>query len=1140
MLAEKLEVHYLANPDPALRFALLTDFADADAAHQPEDDAYVRAALDAIAALNLRYAANGPPRFFLFHRRRKWNPVQGRWMGWERKRGKLDEFNRLLRGDHGTSYEICSGDPNTLPHIRYVITLDVDTVLPRDAAHRLVGTIAHPLNAAQFDAQQGRVVAGYGVLQPRISFHIPAANRSLFTRIWAASAGIDPYSAAVSDVYQDLFGTGSFTGKGIYDVDAFIAAVGDAFPDNRILSHDLIEGNFARCGLVTDIELFDDFPARYHAYSRREHRWVRGDWQLLPWLGRRVPSPSGTRPNPLPMLERWKLLDNLRRSLVPPALVLWLALGWTLLPAPWWLTTGLAGLVLLLPLMLHTFGTAVQVVRGLSIGPLREFRRSGPVTAGQVVLSGVLLLNQALLSLDAIVRSLGRMYLTRRNLLEWETAAAAERRLGSGLKHFWQSMAPTALGAAFLAVLVGPLNASALLPACLFLVPWLMSPVVAFWVSRPRAAPQSPLSDAERRELRRLARKTWGFFESFVGADDHWLPPDNFQEEPRPQLAHRTSPTNQGLFLLSTLAAHDFGYLSLAALLERLEKTCATLDRLERFHGHFYNWYATRTLEPLQPAYVSTVDSGNLLGCLLTLKHGLDEKALEPVVGTALHAGVADTLALAAEAILAGRDRQADEALHAYQRLLAEELPCDLPAWSVWLRRACEHADRLHASIHTRLVATDDPRAVWTGRLAAMLHERAAELAALAPWLSLLDEPPAQRCAAILASAGDGATRWTELHRQLREVITVAGWNAAAERLHAEVDALAHHPALGDAERRWLHRLGAALQSSTAVTLLARCRRLAERADALARSMDFRFLYKPDRDLFAIGYHVPAARLDTSCYDLLASEARLSSFLAIARGDAPRKHWFHLGRLLVSVEHRLCLVSWGGTMFEYLMPDLLLRRYPDTLLTESGQAAVARQIEYGRERGVPWGISESAFSSQYINLDYQYQAFGVPGLGLKRGLAQDLVVAPYATALAAMVRPHAALQNFRRLAAEGAEGPYGMYEAIDYTRRRLPEGKRALVVRCYMAHHQGMTLLSLANCLLGDPLPRRFHAEPAVCATETAVAGARPGRGQSRPTAGTGRRAECGHWGNVERVESAPDHAADRRAAHTHALQRPL
>jgi cyclic beta-1,2-glucan synthetase len=1096
-LLDRLEIHYLANPDPQLCFALLTDFADADTEHRPEDEDYVRAALDGVAALNRRYAGDGPPRFFLFHRRRQWNPVQRCWMGWERKRGKLAEFNRLLRGDRNTSYTTCSCDPAAVPRAPYVITLDLDTELPRETARRLVGTLAHPLNQAHFDPQRGRVVEGYAILQPRVSFHMPAARRSLFTQIWVSSAGIDPYSTAVSDIYQDLFGAGTFTGKGIYDVDAFEAAVGQTFPDNHVLSHDLIEGNYARCGLVTDIELFDDFPARYHAYARREHRWVRGDWQLLPWLGRTVPVPEPARstptrrPNPLPLLERWKLFDNLRRSLVPPALALGLALAWTVLPLPWWMTTGLAVLVLALPLLLQALGTLVAVVRSGSWTALREFCSDAPATLGQVVLGTVFLLHQAAQNVDAIVRTLVRLFVTRRHLLEWETAAAAERRLGTGVIDFcrtmWQAPALAALGTALVAAL-----RPGMLPAAVpFLAAWLLSPLVAFWVSRPLRTVVEPLPPAERLELCRIARRTWAFFETFVGPEDHWLPPDNYQEEPHGQVAHRTSPTNQGLLLLSTLAAHDFGYLSLGGLATRLGNTLDTLEHLERFRGHFYNWYDTLTLEPLQPAYVSTVDSGNLLGCLLTLKQGLAEKLHEPVIGPACAAGLADTLAVVTDLFRGMRPPEAPEAAGVYRELerrLASlegrlgEVPSDLPGWRAWLAKMRQEAIVLPAEalrLADLLYPVPPELETWAERLAVQVEERCVSLKALAPWLELPADhgPPAD-------PKSPRQLRWEAVRRKLTEVFTLADFTEEQADLAAELAALAEDPGVGADEAGGLRRLRAAVEASVAGALLAHCRRLADLAEALAAAMDFRFLYKPDRHLFSIGYNVPQGRLDVPSYDLLASEARLASFLAIARGDVPRRHWFHLGRLLTRVEHQLCLLSWGGTMFEYLMPDLLLRRYPATLLAESSQAAVARQIAYGRARGVPWGISESAFSSQHASFDYQYQSFGVPGLGLKRGLDQDLVIAPYATALAATVRPHDAVCNLRRLAGEGAAGRYGFYESVDYTRNRLPPGRRSLVVRCFMAHHQGMSLLALVNCLLGDPMPRRFHLEPMVRATE--------------------------------------------------------
>jgi cyclic beta-1,2-glucan synthetase len=1095
VLTSRLEVHYLSNPDPQFRFALLTDFADAASEHTPEDDDYLRAALERIRALNQRYCHGGPDRFFLFHRRRQWNAGENCWMGWERKRGKLVEFNRLLRGARDTSFTTVSGDLDRLPRIRFVITLDADTQLPREAARRLVAALAHPLNRPRFDPDQGRVVQGYGVLQPRVSLSLVDATRSLFARIFTGSAGIDPYTTAVSDVYQDLFGTGTFTGKGIYDLDAFEAATGHTFPENHILSHDLIEGNFARCGLVTDIEFFDAFPASYLAYSRREHRWVRGDWQLPPWLSRRVPLPGGdSRPNPLPALERWKVLDNLRRSLVPPALVLLAILGWTVLPGSAWFWTLVAAAVPALPLLLQLTGGLTNLVRGGSwFLQLRALGGSLGATAGQVLLTLVLLLEQARVLLDAVARTLFRLG-SRRHLLEWETSATTERRLGGGFTAVCAHMIGTPVVAAAVAALVAWVRPSALPAASPLLAAWFLSPAVAYVVSLPRARRKQPLRGEERRALRRIARKTWSFFETFVVADDHWLPPDNYQEDPRGEVAHRTSPTNKGLYLLSALAAHDLGYLSLPALLDRLEKTFDTLERLERFHGHFANWYDTRTLKPLQPAYLSTVDSGNLLATLLALKQGLREKVEEPIPGPTACEGLLDTLLLAAEALRATEPPAAAEPLDLFRALegLLQQLqhslnqtPTNLLDWHRLLLQLTGEAEKLtsHSQDLTEALeeAPEDLQR-WTHHFADQVHDRREELAALAPWLAVLgqsDPPPPDK---------------QGLRARLLTASSVAEWQSEAESLVAE---LGEPGALAPGGNRsdppganapgspgMRERLREAIPESSAGEWLARCQALADRANALAAAMDFKMLYNAQRHLFSIGYNLAAGRLDNAHYDLLASEASLTSFLAVARGDVPRKHWFQLGRLLTRADGGVALLSWGGTMFEYLMPRLFLRNYPGTLLDVSTQAAVDRQIAYGRQNRVPWGISESGFNALDAALDYQYQSFGVPGLGLKRGLARDLVIAPYATALALAVHPRAALANFRALAGQRADGPYGFYEAVDFTRDRLLEKRGSAVVRSFMAHHQGMGLVALANCLLGEPMPRRFHAEPMVRATE--------------------------------------------------------
>jgi cyclic beta-1,2-glucan synthetase len=1101
-LADRLEVHYLSNPDPQLRFALLTDFADAPAEHMPEDERLIAAALQRIQALNRRYAADRPDRFFLFHRSRRWNPAENCWMGYERKRGKLGEFNRLLRGATDTTYTTLSSDPGELPPISYVITLDADTQLPRESAARLVATLAHPLNRPRFDPAQGRVVEGYGVLQPRVSLSLLAGTRSLFARLLASSAGIDPYTTAVSDVYQDLFGRGTYTGKGIYDVDAFEASAGHALPDNRILSHDLIEGNYARCGLVTDIELLDDFPARYNAYARREHRWVRGDWQIGRWGFPHVPAPvrstergSDLRPNPLAVLERWKVLDNLRRSLMPPAVYVLLALGWTVLPGSPWLWSGMALLTLAMPLVILVINSLLNLLRGGSwMLQLREIRGGFAATAGQILLSAAFLASQAYHMIDAIVRTLWRLGVSQRRLLEWETASAAEQRLGSGLKQFAVSMASGPASALVLGGLTAATRPGALPAALPWLAAWLVSPLVAWYVSQPRVAPEPPLDDQGRRELRRIARKVWHFFDTFVTADDHWLPPDNYQEIPKGQIAHRTSPTNMGLYLLSSLAAHDLGYETLGSLADRVEQTFGTFDNMDRHNGHFQNWYDTRTLKVLPPAYVSTVDSGNLLGCLLTLKQGLLAKATVSIDAAAIRSGLADALRLTEEALKDIEQPRAEvpEPMRALNGLIQDltgllrQAPADQQAARAWLESVAEKSrefDGLLRPATAALGETPEDVTDWATRFATESRAWLDEVSALAPWLETLEpEHPLHATSASDAEAVN--TGWLKVCRLL---LGVDGPADLAEVCKNALAALRQLRALGlaaESEAR-VDALVDALNKSTAPALRSRLHALASRAEAFAAAMDFRFLYNDQRHLFSIGFNRSIGRLDQSHYDLLASEAALTSFLAIARGDVPKKHWFQLGRQLTQAPGGgVALLSWGGTMFEYLMPRLLLRNYGGTLLDESSQGAVARQIEYGKQMRVPWGVSESGFAALDAALDYQYQSFGVPGLGLKRGLSRDLVIAPYATALALLVRPHAARDNFRALAADRGEGAFGFYEAIDYTRDRLREKRRSAVVRSYMSHHQGMTLLALADCLLDRRMVQRFHAEPMVRATE--------------------------------------------------------
>jgi len=1010
-LIESLEVTFLANRDARLHFGLLTDLRDADRESLPEDGPLVGLAQTRISELNAKYGAGGGRSnddiFFLFHRPRRWNARERLWMGYERKRGKLADLNALLRGDAGDRFSLVVGDTAVLSGVKHVITLDTDTQLPRDAARQFVGAMAHPLNRPRYDEARRRVVEGYGILQPRVAPSLPGTNRSRYARLHGGEAGIDPYTRAVSDVYQDVFGEGSFIGKGIYDVDAFEQALGGRFPENRILSHDLLEGCYARAGLLSDVRLYEDYPARYSADVNRRYRWIRGDWQLAGWLRRRVPG-EGAQPraNPLSMLSQWKLFDNLRRSLVPAALVLVLLLGWTIL-RPAWLWTLAAIAIMLIPSLCASI---LEALRKPDEVLLRQHfaatARSAFRQFTQAVFALACLPYEAFYSVDAIARTAWRMLVVRRGLLEWNPSGEADREAArrgrSDLAATFRSMWVAPGIAAATAIHLAAANRTALVVAGPILLLWLAAPAIAWWVSRPLARRKATLTREQTRFLRELARRTWAFFENFVGPDDHWLPPDNYQEHRVDALAHRTSPTNLGLALLANLSAYDFGYLTAGQLVERTAHTLHTMDGLERYRGHFYNWYDTQTLQPLPPLYVSTVDSGNLAGHLLTLQAGLLALPDDAILPRQLFDGLSDTLGLIGDAAPLREELES-----------ARAAPPKTPAAA----RAC--LERL-AGAAAGAAGAEGEAGSWAQALARQCRAALDELSFLAP--SELDAIPTLR---QLAKLG---------------------------------------PQLAQASARARERMAA-------------IERLAQQCGELAR-MEYDFLFDTSRQLLTIGYNVTERRADASYYDLLASEARLCSFVAIAQGRLPQENWFALGRLLTGTGGEPVLLSWSGSMFEYLMPLLVMPTYDNTLLDQTCKAAVARQIEYGRQRGVPWGMSESGYNTVDVHLNYQYRAFGVPGLGLKRGLADDLVVAPYASALALMVAPEEACLNLQRLAADGLIGKLGLFEAIDYTPARQRRGQASAVVRAYMAHHQGMSLLALDYLVLERPMQRRFESEP--------------------------------------------------------------
>jgi len=1081
-----LEIAYLANNDPSIGFAILGDLRGGDDGHAPGDKTIIETARHGIATLNARYGKDGTGPFHAFIRGRRYNEVEDSWMGWERKRGALTEFARLLRGDTNTSFEVCEGDASFLPGVTFVLTLDSDTVLPRDGARKLVSTIAHPLNRAHYDATRRKVVRGYGLVQPRVGMSLEGSERSLFAWLYSGITGIDPYAGAVSDTYQDVFGEGSFTGKGIFEVDIFNAVLGDRFPDNTLLSHDLLEGSYLRTALASDIEVLDDQPASYNSHTARLHRWVRGDWQTLPWLLPTVPTGNGREPNPLSALHRWKIIDNLRRSLFPPAMMLFVFASWALLPGPDWCILIAVLAIVLFPVYFSVadsllFRQRGADVRGDTHSIIRDFWRD----TVRALLSLAVMPHQAWVMTDAISRSLWRMLVSKRNLLEWETAAEVERRLGASAEGFvrrmWPGLAILAAGSTVSAVL-DPLSLASGAP---LIALWLSGPYAAWRASRPVVVEAPQLTSQDLSAMRRIARKTWRFFETFVTVEDHWLAPDNFQEDPKGEVAHRTSPTNMGLQLLAVLTAHDLGYLGLAGVVERTSQTLQTMAGLERFRGHFYNWYDTLTLQPLRPTYVSTVDSGNLAGHLIALRIGLMEVAEAPILGPQMLDGLVDTVRVALEDLLAEKDRVTDggsvteirTALEGLlRRLELDERPGDLAQWLTALTGLSAIVEPLPERARALRGVAEA-----TGRVReavedvhSYLGSALGAIVTYAPWASMLQRLP---------DGLDGPGVRRALSPLTECVPSLVGLAEGLDVALSTLDDLADD---GGPAASWAASVATSIRGRrrAARDLLAELRLDIDIATEMYENTDFAMLFDESRMVFSIGFNTAEGKLDASFYDMLASECRLASYVAIAKGDLPQEHWFRLGRAITESGGGRALVSWSASMFEYLMPRLVMRDWPGTLLGQTYRNVVRRQIQYGKQRGVPWGVSESAFNAKDVELTYQYQAFGVPGLGLKRGLSDDVVIAPYATVLALPIDPRSALDNLAALSRQGAEGRYGFYEAVDYTPGRVPAGKQRAIVRAYMAHHQGMSLVSLGNMLTGDRMVERFHADPVVRSAE--------------------------------------------------------
>ncbi|MEO8771153.1 MAG: glucoamylase family protein, partial [Ferruginibacter sp.] len=1059
-LVEGLEVRFLANRDANISFALLTDFRDSNEEKEPGEDLLLKFAINKIETLNKKYDRKGNDTFFLFHRQRQWNTKEKKWMGYERKRGKLGALNALILEGRKDAFSAVVADEAIYRSIKYIITLDTDTQLPRDTASKMVGKMTHPLNQPVYSEKKRRLINGYTILQPRVSNSLPISGSPIYARIHGNEPGTDPYTRAVSDVYQDLFKEGSFIGKGIYDVAVFEKILDKRFPENRILSHDLLEGAYARAGLMTDVQLYEEYPDSYLADIQRRHRWIRGDWQIADWVTPFVPGyDRKLHKNPVSTISKWKIFDNLRRSLVPIATLLLLLAGWTILHnVLLWNIVFIA--IIFLPAFVNYIWELYHKPKDVVFHQHFAFvTRSLKDHLAQSLIDLICLPFESFNNLHAILITAWRTAVSGKNLLQWNPSSHTRliNTLGNNLRKMW--IGPFIAITCFIYLSFNyPLS---LVTAFPFLIAWLLSPFVAWYVSRPAEDEKDTISVDQTIYLRQLARKIWSFFETYVTKEDNWLPPDNYQQEPVERIAHRTSPTNIGLSLLSNLTADDFGYITHSELLERTANTMETLHRMERYRGHFYNWYDTQTLATLNPKYISTVDSGNFVGHVMTLKQALLVIPEKKIIGIHLFEGMIDTLG-----ILIDKTKEKSLLIK-----FKEDLENNYAAKQDDVFELKNYLENIEASLKEILTQLDlDPDEEddwWAEKLVLQIKNIKKEIVTFFPWVQL-PKPPA---------------KFETLLPDLPAVPNIAQLSKIEQTFLQKIIA-AYYPDNSTEENEWLNhfREGITESARRAKEMLLRLGQLIARCNDFA-NIEFDFLYDKTQHLLSIGYNVDEHRRDNSFYDLLASEARLTTFVGIAQGKLPQQSWFALGRQLTSVGSTSLLLSWSGSMFEYLMPMLVMPSYENTLLDQTHKAVVQKQMEYGRKRNVPWGISESGYSMVDAHLNYQYRAFGVPGLGFKRGLGEDLVISPYSTIMSLMVAPKDACENLEILKSSGFEGKYGFYEAVDYTSSRLQRRQAFSIVKSFMAHHQGMSFLSI-NYLLNDkPMQQRFEADVQVKST---------------------------------------------------------
>jgi cyclic beta-1,2-glucan synthetase len=1064
-----LEVRYLGNHERNVFFALITD--PPDSVKQFDDkDRLGPLCSKLIEKLNKKYAADGRDSFFHFHRNRVYNATEKMWMGWERKRGKLLDFNRLLLGQEN-SFTLKTGDISALPKIKYVITLDADTQLPRDTARKLAGALAHPLNRAVIDPATNKVVEGYGILQPRVEISIRSAARSRLAAIFSGDTGFDIYARAVSDVYQDLFGEGIFTGKGIYEVEIFQQALEHRFPCNALLSHDLIEGAYARAGLLSDVEVVDDYPSHFSAYSRRKHRWVRGDWQIILWLLPRVPDYFGKIVrNPLSLLSRWEIIDNLRRSVTEFATFLLLLGVWLFFPGNvlYWTLAVLA--ILAFPVY---FPFALSILRAgktrYTAAYWKNFAADFVGATERLFFRITFLCHQGFVTMDAVVRTVIRLAVTHQKMLEWETAAEAEiaaNKKQSPVEIYMDWMPLLSFG---IALIIASARPESLVIALPFLAVWASAKPICHWLNQPYRSGVTPLDAKNRAMLRGAALRTWRFFRQYSTAEENWLIPDIVQEE-APHVAHQISTTNLGFLLNARLAAHDLGFVTLREFITTVQNTFETIGKLAKSNGHLYNWYNTKTLEALTPRFISTVDNGNLVCCLWTLKQGCQEAMQAPIFQEACWRGLEDHLALIAE-FLPQEKKNERIATRIEEMKMRTHLKVNADAMWLDVVRGLE-VDAAMLEMELSEARVPEEGRWWAHELTLRIDQLAKMVQDFTPWL--LPE----------------VAKYLRAFEISHNVSLVGLTLDSARKANAEVQAQLHDFLAQrghDAETRTMAE-SVRLRLESAEQVCREVKRelegIAAASDALANEMDFGFFYNARKRAISIGYDVEHDCLLPYYYDMFASEARAAVFVAIAKGEVPQESWLLLRRPHALYKRTRVILSWTGTMFEYLLPALWMKSFPNTIFEHSGQGAVRAQQNFTRKAAVPWGISESSCSDKNPDGFYRYHAFGVPGLAMNRPKTQELVISPYSTFLGLLVDAAGAAKNLRRMKEMGWLGAYGFFESADFTTERVGEGKQYELVRCWMAHHQGMILLAVANVLCDAPMQRRFHEEPQVEATE--------------------------------------------------------